>query len=69
MCMFGSPCSFADAAIERLVLGMRMDVDEAGDHRPANAVDDPVRNAGVSTPESLSISESTILERLLIAGR
>ena len=37
----------ANAAIERLVLGMRVDVDEAGDHRPAGAVDEPLRGAGV----------------------
>ena len=37
------PVLLADAAIERLVLGVRMDVDEAGHHRPVAAVDDPVR--------------------------
>ncbi len=32
----------ADAAVERLVLGVGMDVDEAGQHQPRAAVDDPV---------------------------
>src|SRR5205085_3815564 len=35
-----------DAAIERLVLGVRMDVDQAGDDEAGAAVDDPVRGAG-----------------------
>ncbi len=37
----------ADAAIERLVLGVRMDVDETGKHCPAVAVNEPLRGAGV----------------------
>src|SRR3712207_1191692 len=38
----------ADAAIERLVLGVRMDVDETGDHRSAGAVNDPVPSGGMT---------------------
>ena len=41
------PVLLADAAIERLVLGMRMDVYEAGNHGTLGAVDDPVRRTGV----------------------
>src|SRR5690349_17159469 len=41
----------ADTAIERLVLGVRVDVDQAGNDQPRAAVDNPVGRAGVAFAE------------------
>jgi hypothetical protein len=41
----------AHAAIKRLVLGMRMNVDQSRQHQPILAVDHPIRSTGVIPPD------------------
>jgi hypothetical protein len=51
MCMLRKAVLLAQAAIERLVLGMRVDVDKSGQDQPVAAVDDPVRRTLVILAE------------------
>ena len=43
----------AHAAVERLVLGVRMDVDQPRQHQTILAVDDPVRRPRVIPPDKI----------------